>query len=327
MITSPQRRRVRRRLLLYGATAVLCGMTITLTVVSVVSYVRYQQLTANARTAAARFDEAERSTESRLCDPLCLIYRDTKNPQGIREVLTLSLPTLDITRIAVRANDIRLISRAGKYVIADLVYAYSSAGQILIAAIHGSEEIKINGTMDFYFLGVGGHPYYGEPLSVHRYYAFLEAANANLAAKDAKRVLSAAWSGTLLAFFVISTLGWIATRRRLALRRAPPRGTIDGGVRPQPSCDLAWTDKLTTGLIASAVHALDHLDDQNRYCEEWAADSEEIPDKWQRLRWALLLRLFAPMGIRSARHNAAPSMSPPQQQQEPVQSNQQTGRL
>jgi hypothetical protein len=122
--------------------------------------------------------------------------------------------------------------------------------------------------------------------------------------------------GALLAFFVMSVLGWMVARGRFAPRRAPQRrGKAEGdvGSGQQSACDKAWADRLTIGLIASAVRALDHPDDRDRYREEWAADSDDIPGKWHRLRWALLLRLCAPIGIRSARRDAL-SMSPPQQQ-------------
>ena len=120
--------------------------------------------------------------------------------------------------------------------------------------------------------------------------------------------------GALLAFFGIGVLGWMAARGRLTPRRAPQRREKTGGeIGQQSSCGKAWADRVTMGLIASAVRALDHPDDQDRYREEWAADSDEIPGTSQRLRWALLLRLCAPSGIRSARRGAL-STSPPQQQ-------------
>lgn len=132
-------------------------------------------------------------------------------------------------------------------------------------------------------------------------------------AKDAMKELVATAGGALLAFFAISTLGWIAARGRISRRRALQRQRETNPRIWQASGDKAWRGRLIMGLIASAVSALDHPDDQDRYREEWAADVEEIPSGWQRLRWALLLRLLAPMGIRSARCDEL-SMSPPQQQ-------------
>jgi hypothetical protein len=135
---------------------------------------------------------------------------------------------------------------------------------------------------------------------------------ATQAAENAMRDLVAAGGGALLAFLaMIGLSGPTGTGRT---RRSPQRrGVTDGGTWQQSYCDKAWADRVAIGLIASAVRALDHPDDQERYREEWAADSDEIPGKWQRLRWALLLRLCAPMGIQSARQNAL-SVSPPQQQ-------------
>ena len=134
------------------------------------------------------------------------------------------------------------------------------------------------------------------------------------AAENAMRKLIATIGGALLTFYTMSVLGWMAAQGRFTPRRAAQRrGKTDGGIRHQSLCDKAWADRVTMGLIVSAVHALDHPNDQDRYREEWAADSGEIPGEWQRLRWALLLRLCAPIGIRSARRDAL-SMSPQQQQ-------------
>jgi hypothetical protein len=53
--------------------------------------------------------------------------------------------------------------------------------------------------------------------------------------------------------------------------------------------------------VNSAVCALDDPADRERYDEEWARDMTEITGKWHQLRWAILLRLFAPGGISAAR--------------------------
>lgn len=137
---------------------------------------------------------------------------------------------------------------------------------------------------------------------------------ADQAAKDSMKNLLAVSGGALLTFIALSAFSRIAARGRFRPRRTPQRqGRTGNGIRHQPYSDNTWTDRVTMGLIASAVRALDHPDDQDRYQEEWSADSDEIPGEWQRLRWALLLRLCAPTGIRAARRDAL-SMSPPQQQ-------------
>jgi hypothetical protein len=134
------------------------------------------------------------------------------------------------------------------------------------------------------------------------------------AATNSRQYLIAVSGGTLLTFIALSAFGWVAVRKRLGPRSALRRQGQTGSRTRQPSyCDETWADRVAMGLIASAVSALDHPDDQDRYHEEWFADSDEISGRWRRLRWALLTRLCAPMGIRSARRDAL-SMSPPQQQ-------------
>jgi hypothetical protein len=66
-----QRRRIRRQPLLYGATAVLCSATVALIALSLIGYVKYQQLAANARNAAITAGDAEEFLfEMNLLTPL-----------------------------------------------------------------------------------------------------------------------------------------------------------------------------------------------------------------------------------------------------------------
>jgi hypothetical protein len=95
------------------------------------------------------------------------------------------------------------------------------------------------------------------------------------------------------------------------LRRAKTGTQVDQvaipgqGGTPGPGWH-GWQPILTAKLVSSAVSALGDPAAMERYREEWSCDMAEITGKWQQLRWAVLLRIFAPPGIRAAlRHPAA----------------------
>jgi len=344
MITPSRRRRARRRPLLYGTVAVLCGATIVLTTLSLVGYVRYQQVAAEAHTATARAHEAETFTSE-----MGLLTADGRLLLECTLSCVIALkPSTDITGEAARSKYLHLVSKSGRKCRiplglfetpaispdSSMLYIFrldnltDCAGLNILtatgtavpdgqtrtaAAISGIDQVD---HVDF--LDDADKPIFSVQISPDARGQFhltapQTADGATQAARNAMRRLVTTSGGAFLAFFGIGVLGWMAARGRFAPRRALQRREKTGGeIGQQSSCGKAWADKVTMGLIASAVRALDHPDDQDRYREEWAADSDEIPGTWQRLRWALLLRLFAPMGIRSTRRDAL-SMSPPQQ--------------
>jgi uncharacterized protein (DUF779 family) len=305
-------------------------MTIVLTIFGVGSYVRYQQLAADARTASANLDKLENyfgqsdrfNQIGLLCDGYSCFIVDRGNAvvgEKDFEVRVLAsgpdITSTDITGIHIKTDRLRFVSPSGGEVRANLVYGPDDNGKLFIGA---ATPGKISPFERIDFLDDAGQTVFSIPsggsLTEARMAADSAADVAAQAAKDAMMNLVAVGGGALLTFLAMSVLGWMATRRRVASRRAPQRrGTADSGIRQQSSGGQAWMDRVTMGLLASALRALDHPDDQDRYREEWAADYDEIQGTKQRLRWALLLRLFAPMGIRSARRDAL-AMSPPQQQ-------------
>jgi hypothetical protein len=107
-------------------------------------------------------------------------------------------------------------------------------------------------------------------------------------------------------------VAWLVTTRVAARRR--PGGSVTQPGRPrlqQQGTVLGpgsgeWPQVLTQKLVSSALSALRDPAAVERYSEEWAGDLAEITGKWRRLRWALLLRLFAPRGIRAAFRAPAP---------------------
>jgi hypothetical protein len=62
-----------------------------------------------------------------------------------------------------------------------------------------------------------------------------------------------------------------------------------------------WTQVLTVMLVDSAVSALAHVDDRDRYDEEWTGDMADISGKCRRAWWAITLRISALRGINGAR--------------------------
>lgn len=134
----------------------------------------------------------------------------------------------------------------------------------------------------------------------------VEAEHASDAARAAAAMTVAAVAGAAAA--LVTAAGWAAADKwphsRARLRPARRR-TPDG---------RGWVNGLAAGLVDSAVRAIAHPDDQNRYREEWDADAGELPAGWRRLRWALVLRLCAPRGIRAARRGV-PVTPPPQHKQ------------
>jgi len=366
MTTRPPRWRARRRPLLYGITAMLCGTTIALAALSVVGYVRYQKLDAEARTATARALETQRfavdmgllTADGRLLlacgNSLCSI------------ALKLSA---NIASAAARSENLRVVSKSGSWCeISDNLFFKPShasntivtAGSLVLTDDHpmyiapvatsrprspdaafscvvdpigpsrligmpgpdgqtrATAVIGMGSVDHIDFLDEAGKTIFSIEFSrdregTLRLTASAAAGDAAQAAKNAMKNLVTVSGGAFLAFIALSALGRIAARGRRGPRRAQRREATGSEVRQQSLCGKTWADKVTMGLIDSAVRALDHPDDQDRYREEWAADSDELPGKWQRLRWALLMRLCAPMGIRSARRDAL-SMSPPQQQ-------------
>jgi hypothetical protein len=132
----------------------------------------------------------------------------------------------------------------------------------------------------------------------------VEAEDAAHTAGKARTTYITVGSGSIL--FVIAGVVWTAYERRAGrgeTRRGRPKSSREECVGGR-----SWV----AGLVASAVDALDQPD-QARYREEWAADLAELPPDWRRLRWALILRLCAPRGIRAARYHA-PVAPPPHQQ-------------
>jgi hypothetical protein len=113
-------------------------------------------------------------------------------------------------------------------------------------------------------------------------------------------------SGAKLAFFLDAGVGIMflagANARRRPVRRTPnaKRPQLPGRGGFLSSDGPKWTHILTVSLVNSAVSALDDPADMERYSEEWASDMAEIAGNWHRLQWALMLRLFAPHGIRAA---------------------------
>lgn len=58
---------------------------------------------------------------------------------------------------------------------------------------------------------------------------------------------------------------------------------------------------LTAMLVGSALSSLVHVDDRERYGEEWVGDMADINGRWRRAWWAITLRIFAPHGINNVR--------------------------
>jgi hypothetical protein len=335
MNTHPMRRRIRRRLL-YGTTAVLCGMTIVSTTLSVVGYVRYQQLAAEERAATARALE----TESFITEMgLLTTHGDLLLNCELFCAVALK-PSTETTGDAARSERLRLASESGHQCEIPIDYfrfttfggartdCWNEVGYSAITSMGTSNRdgetrttvvIGNMGPIDrIDFLDEANRLIFSAQVFVdaqgkYRLTASQTADDAAQAAWTAMRSFIVISGGALLAFFTMNALAWMAARGRFPPRRAPlRRGTAESGTWQQAPCDKAWADRVTMGLIASAVRALDHPDDQDRYHEEWAADADEISGKWYRLRWALLLRLCAPTGIRSARRSTL-SMSPRQQ--------------
>lgn len=347
MIIHSPRWRVRRRPLLYGATAVLCGMTIALVTLSVVGYVRYQQLAAEARTATDRALETQTfagdmgllTTDGRFLYDCHLLY------------CTIALKPSTDTSDAARAKYLRIYKSGGYYwceiqvdlfklthntqtpspgpadknphCLVDSAYPNSLMGTTdpdgwtrSTAVIPDLSRVDHIDFLDAAHVAIISVQVSRDTPGTYHLTALDIADLATQAATNSMKNLIAVSSSALLAFVAFVAFiafGRIAAPRRIGPRRPAQRQGRTGSGTRLPSCNNTWTDRVTMGLIASAVCTLDHPDDQDRYREEWSADSDEIPGKWRRLRWALLLRLCAPRGIRSARRNAL-SMSPPRQQ-------------
>jgi hypothetical protein len=367
MTARPLRRRARRRLLVRSTAVVLGGATLILTVLSIVGYVRYQQLAAKARTASDAAREIEQSTQytGGLTDdnfPLKILCSGDYIYNPEEDGAILLIPTgssrgprcshIDIRTGAVAGSNtlntepmllctwnsvdtphtdacapmtsftvslhpfhyhLLFVDTLGQQVQANFAVLTSSRGNEVIAITHGQvddfDRVQYIGILDESNKVVMSF----QPSDTITAFLFMarQASDSAHAAEEAMQKLVT--TGASLACLAASALAWIATRRHVRPRRAllQRQGTTTSGIW-QPSSEKAWTGRMTIGLIASAVRALGHPDDQARYREEWAADAEEIQGRWQRLRWALLLRLFAPKGIRSARRDEL-SMSPPQQ--------------
>lgn len=307
MIKYSRGRRVRQWLF---TLVVLCCMTATLIVVEIFIYTEYRQLSALARTA---FDEDRKveATAIRLGIPIddgylfpCRISNSSDRQRPAWHGLLL-VP-----------DDGQLLASC----ISKSVYVHT-AGLCNDPAprADGTETISVgcdHPALDRIDVLTGS----GDRVSFD--VVWVDGMGFHLRVRaEADRATGAAQAAleSLLAGVVALLLANVLGVRRLTASTHAPRlhGTTGKAAWQQPR-GQAWTDRAAVGLIASAVRALDHPDDQERYHEEWAADAEEVPAGWRRLRWAMLLRLCAPGGIREARHCAL-TKSPAKQQSPPKQ--------
>lgn len=108
-----------------------------------------------------------------------------------------------------------------------------------------------------------------------------------------------------ISIFFVLLLAGTGARRRLAHRTAETSQPGMGQVAISGSGDHGWAQLLTVRLVSSAVRALQDPADRERFGEEWASDMTQVTGKWRQLRWAVLLRVFAPHGISAARRQPA----------------------
>jgi hypothetical protein len=109
-------------------------------------------------------------------------------------------------------------------------------------------------------------------------------------------------SGVLL---LILAVGIRRYRRLPGRARAGREGRLPKGqVAIEPS-GRDWAQAVASALVASAVAALDHPADRERYSEEWGSDMTMITGRWSRLWWAIGVRIAAAHALRAARR--APS--------------------